>query len=200
MDTSLAIAQSKETLEKCSKITDNNSTNNIKTVKFETTMEGRMKSDNSIFDNQQNTNAFSSGMEHTSSVNKISPFTVRNKISEPSEKSSESSSGSPLVQGSKYTFYDDNGKKFTIDNADFEEEEKELIDIFNLNSTILHNNSNIESFRNRPYNEACHFYPISTTVSSDEDAVNSFQKKNIFRKMKSFFKKVRNGKRIGVSY
>ncbi|GFT97173.1 hypothetical protein TNCV_3858311 [Trichonephila clavipes] len=171
MDISLAIAQSEETTEKCSKITDIKSTDNIKTVEFETTMEGLMKSDNSIFDNRQNTNAFLSGMEHTSSLKKISPFTLQSKISEPSEKSPKSPSGSPLVQGSKYALYDDNGKKFIIDNADFEEEEKELMDIFNLNSRILPNNSNIELFRNRPYVEACHFYPISTTVSSEKEDV-----------------------------
>ncbi|GFY41974.1 hypothetical protein TNIN_313031 [Trichonephila inaurata madagascariensis] len=205
MDISLAIGQLEETTENCSEITDNKSTNNYKTVEFETAMVDRIKSDISILDNQQNTDAFSSGMENTSSLKKFSPFTLRNNISEPSKHSSRSSSETPLVQGTKYVLYDDNGKKFTIDNADFEVEEKELIDIFNSDSTILHNHTSNELFENRSYNEACHFYPISTNVSSeDEDiednTVNSSQKKNIFRKIESFFKKVRNGKRIGVSY
>ncbi|GFW50565.1 hypothetical protein TNCV_2888681 [Trichonephila clavipes] len=199
MDASLAIGQLKETTENCSEITDNKSTNNYKTVEFQTTTEGRIKSDISILDNQQNTDAFSNGMEDASSLKKFSPFILRNNISEPLEHSSQSSSETPLVQGTKYLFYDDNGKKFIIDNADFEVEEKELIDIFNSNSTTLHNNTNIELFENRSYNEDCHFYPIPMNVSSeDEDVegntVNSSQKKNILRKMKSFFKNVRNAK------
>ncbi|GFR13991.1 hypothetical protein TNCT_726781 [Trichonephila clavata] len=108
-------------------------------------------------------------MEETSSLKSLSPITLRSNISEPSGQSSESSSVVPLVQGSKYVFYDDNGKKFIIDNADFEEEEKELIDIFNLSSTSSHNNSKFEFFKNRSYNEACHFHPISTKASKEDE-------------------------------
>ncbi|GFY72279.1 hypothetical protein TNIN_483651 [Trichonephila inaurata madagascariensis] len=145
-------------------------------------------------------------MEETSSLKTFSPFTLRSNISEPSEQSSKISSVTPLVQGSKYIFYDDNGKKFIIDNVAFEEEEKELIDIFNLNSSFSQNNPNVKFFENRSYNEACHFYPIPTNVSKEDDEdveeniVDSSQKKNIFRKMKSFFKKAQTDKCIGVSY
>ncbi|GFU56696.1 hypothetical protein TNCV_1822271 [Trichonephila clavipes] len=157
-------------------------------------------------------------MEETSSLKTLSPFTLRSNFSEPSEQSSKSSSVTPLVQGSKYVFYDDNGKKFIIDNSAFEEEEKELIDIFNLNPSFSQNNPNFEFFENRPYNEDCHFYPISTNASKEdnevskenveyhtdeeveENTVDSSQKKNIFRKMKSLFKNARKDKCIGVSY
>ncbi|GFR04926.1 hypothetical protein TNCT_464401 [Trichonephila clavata] len=213
MDISLAIARLEESTEKCSGITDNISTNNYENVKSETTIEGQIKSSISILDNQINTDAFSSGMEETSSSKTFYPFSLQSNVSEPSEQSSKSSSVTPLVQGSKYIFYDDNGKKFIIDNADFEEEEQELIDIFNSNPTVSHNNP----LENLSYNEACHFYPISTNASKEdegaeenvyydteedvkENIVDSSQKKNIFRKMKSFFKKVRKDKRIGVSY
>ncbi|GFR11741.1 hypothetical protein TNCT_572701 [Trichonephila clavata] len=180
----------------------------------------------SILDNQNNTNAFSSEMEEISSLKTLSPLTLRSNISEPSEQSSESSCVTHLVQGSKYVFYDDNGEKFVIDNEDFEEEE-ELIDIFNSNTTFSHNNL----LENQSYNEASHFYPISTNASKEEDegakenvdyhtgedvkentidnptdedmkenSVDSSEKKNIFRKVKLFLRKVRKNKRFGVSY
>ncbi|GFQ75822.1 hypothetical protein TNCT_345501 [Trichonephila clavata] len=114
MDISLAIAQLQETTEKCSDITYKNSTNNYENVKFEITIESRIKSDISSFDYQNNTDAFSSGMEETSSLKTFSLFTLRSNTSEPSEQNSESSSVTPLFQGSKYVFYDDNGKKFII--------------------------------------------------------------------------------------
>ncbi|GFR13677.1 hypothetical protein TNCT_22531 [Trichonephila clavata] len=137
--------------------------------------EGRIKSDNSIIDKQKDIDAFLRGLEE---INSFSLFPLRSNISETSEQSSESSSVTPLVQGSKYVFYDDNGKKFIIDNADFEEEEKELIDIFNSNSTLLINNPNSEFFENRSYNDTCHFYPISTNAPSeniiDEDVNENF--------------------------
>ncbi|GFQ82458.1 hypothetical protein TNCT_341331 [Trichonephila clavata] len=231
MDISVAIAQLDETTEKCSEITDNKSTYNYENVKFETTIEGQIKSNILILDSQIYTDSFSSRMEETSSSKTFSPFTLRSNIFEPSEQSSESSSVTPLVQSSKYVFYDDNGKKFIIDNADFEEEDRELIDIFNLNPKFSHNNPNFDFLENRSYNETCHFYPISPNASKKEDegakekfyyhteeevkentidnntdkdvkenTANSFQNKNIFRKMKSFLKKVRKNKRIHVSY
>ncbi|GFY10976.1 hypothetical protein TNCV_1124971 [Trichonephila clavipes] len=66
-------------------------------------------------------------------------------------------------------FYDDIGKKFIVYNTEFEVEEKELIDIFNLHSTFSHSNPNFEFFEDRSYNEAYHFYPILTNASSKED-------------------------------
>ncbi|GFR28541.1 hypothetical protein TNCT_588641 [Trichonephila clavata] len=169
-----------------------------------------------------------------------------------------------LVKGTQYAFYDGNGKKFSIDNADFEVEEKELVDIFNSSSSPLSNTSNIERgsyneafhFKHIPadaspnihtdensnvpnsdfeeeqkklvdvsnsssvplynasniemgfYNKAFHFTlnptDSSTNNSTDkiarENAVDSFKKKNVFKKMKSFFKKIVTQKRHGFSY
>ncbi|GFW81256.1 hypothetical protein TNCV_376041 [Trichonephila clavipes] len=197
IDISLVIAQRKETTEKFSESTDNKSTDNYENVKFETTIETRFKSDTSSIDIQQSTYAISSEIEETNSSKKLSPFTLRNNVSDSSDQSSENSCVTPLVQGSKYLFYDDYGEKFIIDNAEFEEEENEQNDIFNSNSTFLHSNPNSEFLQNRSYNEACHFYPISTNASSgnhtDEDekenTVDSSQRKNIFRKMKSILLK-----------
>ncbi|GFQ99492.1 hypothetical protein TNCT_573461 [Trichonephila clavata] len=169
MDISLAIVQLEEATEKCFEITDNKSTNNYENVKFETATEGQINSDISILNNQINSDTFSSGMEETSSFKTFSPFTLRSNISEPSRQSSQSSSVTQLVQGSKYIFYDDNGRKFIIDNANFEEEDKELIDIFNSNPTFSHTNPNFEFFENRSYNEAYHFYPITTNASKEDE-------------------------------
>ncbi|GFR02023.1 hypothetical protein TNCT_169311 [Trichonephila clavata] len=168
MDISLAIALLEKSTEKCYEITDNNSSNNYETVKFEPTIECRIKPDILGFDSQNNT-AFSSGMEETSALKTFSTFTLRSNTSQPLEQSSDSSSVTPLVQGSKYVFYDDNGRKFIIDNADFEEEEQELIDIFNSNPIFSYNNPNFELFENLSYSKEYHFYPISTNSSSEED-------------------------------
>ncbi|GFT38627.1 hypothetical protein TNCV_4949221 [Trichonephila clavipes] len=59
-------------------------------------------------------------------------------ISELSEQISSNLSKSTFVESSKYAFYDDSGKQFIIDNVGFEEE-KELADVFNLNSASLSN-------------------------------------------------------------
>ncbi|GFQ71663.1 hypothetical protein TNCT_3341 [Trichonephila clavata] len=139
------------------------STNNYENFKLQSITEGQIKSDNSIIDKQKNIEAFLRGLE---TINYFSPFPLRSNISEPPKRSSQSPSTSPLVQSSKYLFYDNNGKKFIIDNADFEEE-KELINIFNSKSTLLHIKPNAEFFENRSYNDACHFYPISTNASSE---------------------------------
>ncbi|GFY48557.1 hypothetical protein TNIN_229261 [Trichonephila inaurata madagascariensis] len=108
-------------------------------------------------------------------LKKLSSFTLRSNSSEPSDQSSENSSVIPMIQNSKYLFYDYIEKKLIVDNADFEEEEKDLIDIFNSNSTFLHNNTNLNLFENGSYNEACHIYPISTNASlenhTDEERV-----------------------------
>ncbi|GFQ71551.1 hypothetical protein TNCT_483141, partial [Trichonephila clavata] len=273
-----------ETIKNCIEIANNISANNYENIEFETATGCEIESDHSILDYQQNITAISSEVKENRCLKKISPFTLRSTISEPLEPNSENSSATPVVQRSKYVFYVDNGKKFIIDNADFEEDAKELIDIFNSNSTLLHNKPNSEFFENRSYNDACHFHPISMNASSenhidedvnenivefqtdkevkeistdyhtdedekgntvdyhtneegkvihsnyhtdedkkeitsnchtdkdkkeeiadhhvDEDVkenVDSSQKKNIFRKMKSFFKKVQKDKRIGVS-
>ncbi|GFY42525.1 hypothetical protein TNIN_285321 [Trichonephila inaurata madagascariensis] len=139
--------------------------NNYKNVNLVATVEGRIKSDVSILENQKNTDAFSSRIEETRSLKTFSLFTLRSNIFKPLEQSSERSFVAPLVQGSKYVLYNDNGKNFIMDKADFEE----LIDIFNSKSTFSHRNPNFEFFENRSYNEACHFYPMSTNASKEED-------------------------------
>ncbi|GFY38094.1 hypothetical protein TNIN_398161 [Trichonephila inaurata madagascariensis] len=193
-------------------------------------------------------------MEETRYLKKISAFTQGNNNSGSSGQISALSSKTTLVKDSKYTFYDDNGEKFIIDNADFEEDDKELIDIFNASSTFLgpsneyfhfkpipthvlpdnptdendiipkadfeeeenvsidilnlnlaflSNNSNFEMGF---YNEAFHFTPTDaspvnhTDENGKENIVASSQKKNVFKKMKCFFKKVAKDKCTGFSY
>ncbi|GFU44395.1 hypothetical protein TNCV_1505331 [Trichonephila clavipes] len=115
-----------------------------------------------------NTNAFSSGIDDTKSF-KFSPFTQRNNIPGVMENTSAHFAETPLAKYSKYEFCDDNGGKLIIDNAEFEEEEKELMDIFYSNSEILPSNP----FYDRgSYNENFHFIPIPDTPDNhtDEDA------------------------------
>ncbi|GFT94871.1 hypothetical protein TNCV_1471801 [Trichonephila clavipes] len=116
-----------------------------------------------------NTNAFSSGIDDTKSFKKFSPFTQRNNIPGVMEQTSAHFAETPLAKYSKYEFCDDNGGKFIIDNAEFEEEEKELMDIFYSNSEILPSNP----FYDRgSYNENYHFIPIPDTSDNptNEDA------------------------------
>ncbi|GFR21505.1 hypothetical protein TNCT_478491 [Trichonephila clavata] len=151
-------------LEECPEIPDNQFSQNYLDDEFEITREVQLKSDDSIINNYQNTDTISSGMD-TRSLKKFSPFTQRSNISGSSEHISTLSSETTLVKGIKYTFYDDNGEKFIIDNTDFDEEEEELIDIFKSNSTFVPNNSHFEMLS---YNENFHFFPIQTDVSSDD--------------------------------
>ncbi|GFU26363.1 hypothetical protein TNCV_199491 [Trichonephila clavipes] len=85
-----------------------------------------------------------------------------------------------LVEGITYTFYVVNVKKLIIDKADFEQEEKELVVIFNSKLAFSSNNSNFEmGYRN----QAFHFTPIPTGASldNDTDENDSSQEKNVFR-------------------
>ncbi|GFY38888.1 hypothetical protein TNIN_136761 [Trichonephila inaurata madagascariensis] len=132
---SLAIAPLDETLERCPEITDTKLSLSFKDGEFETRKEAQIKPDDSVTNNTENTDAISTLSSETT-----------------------------LVKGTKYTFYDAHGETFFIDNADFEEEEEEMIDIFNLNSAFVYNNSNFEM---GSYNEKFHFFPIQTDVSSN---------------------------------
>ncbi|GFX76966.1 hypothetical protein TNCV_2258291 [Trichonephila clavipes] len=87
-------------------------------------------SENSI---HEGTNAFASEMDKIKSLKELSPFTQQSSISEPTEQFVAHATETKLAKHSNYEFYDDNGEKFVFDNAEFEEEEKELIDIFNSN-------------------------------------------------------------------
>ncbi|GFY66178.1 hypothetical protein TNIN_269281 [Trichonephila inaurata madagascariensis] len=111
-------------------------------------------------------------MDKTRYLKKLSPFTQRSYISETSGQISTLSFETTLIKGTKYTFLDDNGKEFVIDNADFEKEKKELIYIFNSNPIFLSNNSNFEM---RSYNETFYFIPIPT----DASPYNSIDENNI---------------------
>ncbi|GFY56631.1 hypothetical protein TNIN_141851 [Trichonephila inaurata madagascariensis] len=80
-----------------------------------------------------------------------------------------------LAQSTKYTFYDDNEGEIIIDNANFEEEEEELINIFHSSSNSLPNTPNIEV---ESYDESIHFKPIPQNVST----ANSTEEINIIYK------------------
>ncbi|GFQ73358.1 hypothetical protein TNCT_389461 [Trichonephila clavata] len=92
-------------------------------------------------------------MDETS-LEKFSPFAQRCNISKTSEQVYMLISATSLVESSKYTFYDDNGKTFYLDNGDFEEEKKDMINIFNLGSAPWSDTSNTEM---GSCNEAFHF-------------------------------------------
>ncbi|GFV23655.1 hypothetical protein TNCV_5108411 [Trichonephila clavipes] len=100
----------KKQLKSVLKLLIRNGPKNYENAKFKITIEGRIKPDSSTLHNQNKTDASSSGMEETSSLKTFFLFTLRSNISEPSEQSSESSSVTSLVQGTKYEFHDDNGE------------------------------------------------------------------------------------------
>ncbi|GFW30028.1 hypothetical protein TNCV_1593461 [Trichonephila clavipes] len=162
MNLYLAIPQLKEKHENFPGIADKLS-RNYEDVEFEITREVQIKSDDSITFNNQNTNALSTGMDKTRSLKKISPLTQRSNISGTSEQISALSAKTTLVKRTKYTFYGENGGNSSfIYNTDFEEEEKELIDIFHSSSEALSNTSNIKT---GSYNKAFPFKLIPTDAS-----------------------------------
>ncbi|GFR17017.1 hypothetical protein TNCT_610191 [Trichonephila clavata] len=171
MDLPLAITQLELKLKNFPGIADNYLLQSFKDDEFEITTE-----DVSIINNNQNTETFSTGMNETRSSKKFSPVTQRSNTSASSEQISTPSSETTLVKGTEYTFYDDNGNKFIIDNADFEEEEEELTEIFNPNSALVSNypNSKIDS-----YNESFHFIPIPMGASSDNCTDEDDDKENV---------------------
>ncbi|GFQ87516.1 hypothetical protein TNCT_305981 [Trichonephila clavata] len=86
------------------------------------------------------TDAFSRGMDKARFLKKIPSLYPTKQTYAPSTEIA-------LSDYSKYEFYDNNGEKFIIDKAEFEEEEKKLIDIFCSNSEILPNLSQNKIFR-----------------------------------------------------
>ncbi|GFS36121.1 hypothetical protein TNIN_163801 [Trichonephila inaurata madagascariensis] len=160
MNNSLEITKPKEKVEMSAEIADNKIIQNYDDNEIDKTKEDSIMPDVSPINIYDDTDTFSSGMNKTRAFKKFSPVNQRNNISEPMEQTSANFIETPLAKYSKYIFYDGNEEKFIIDNAEFEEEEKELIDIFNLNSKILPSNP----FYNRgSYNEKNHFIPISDT-------------------------------------
>ncbi|GFY73719.1 hypothetical protein TNIN_233091 [Trichonephila inaurata madagascariensis] len=105
MHLSLAITQLKQNLENCPETADKEPSINYEDVEPpEITRVDQIKSDASINNHHHDLDAFLTGFEN---------------ISETSEQISAFSSELTLDECTKYTFYDDNGKKFFIDNADF---------------------------------------------------------------------------------
>ncbi|GFT94985.1 hypothetical protein TNCV_1472731 [Trichonephila clavipes] len=163
---SLAITEPKEKVEMSSEIAGDKTIQNYDDSEIDKTKEDQIMPDISPINIYEDTDAFSSGMNKTSSFKKFSPFNQRNNISEPMKQTSANFIEAPLTKYSKYIFYDGNEEKFIIDNAEFEEEEKELIDIFNSNSKILPSNP----FYDRgSYNDKYHFIPISDTPDNYTD-------------------------------
>ncbi|GFQ65582.1 hypothetical protein TNCT_638061 [Trichonephila clavata] len=126
-------------------------------------------SDFSVISIHEDTDVFSNGMDYARSLKKFSRFTQRN-ISGVMEQTSAHSTETPLAKYSKYMFYDDNREQFIIHNAEFEEEEKEIIDIFNSHSEILPSNP---FYERGSFNENYHFFPIPFDATpcnpADED-------------------------------
>ncbi|GFQ66726.1 hypothetical protein TNCT_576421 [Trichonephila clavata] len=137
---SLANTQPKEKVELSVEIAENKTIQNYNDDEIDTTKEDAIVSDVSDISIPEDTDAFSSGMDKTRSIKKFTPFTQRSNISGQTEQTSVNFTETPLSKYSKYEFYDDNGDKFIIDNAEFQKEEKELIDIFNSNLEILPSN------------------------------------------------------------
>ncbi|GFR07226.1 hypothetical protein TNCT_572741 [Trichonephila clavata] len=171
MNLPLAGTQLELNLENFPEIDDNHLFQNFKDDEFEITREA-----DSIIYNNQNTETFSTGMNEARSSKNFSPVTQRSNTSASSEQISTPSSETTLVKGTEYTFYDDNGNKFIIDNADFEEEEEELTDIFNPNSALV---SNYLNFKIDSYNERFHFIPIPMGASSDNCTDEDDDKENV---------------------
>ncbi|GFR04762.1 hypothetical protein TNCT_193511 [Trichonephila clavata] len=174
---SLASTQQKEKAELSVEIAENKTIQNYNNDEIDTTKEDRMVSDVSDISIPEDTDAFSSGMDKTRSIKKFTPFTQPSNISGLTEQTSVNFTETPLSKYSKYEFYDDNGDKFIIDNAEFQKEEKELIDIFNSNLEILPGNPFYEK---GSYNENYHFIPIpdSPDNPSDEDVEENYMLNN----------------------
>ncbi|GFQ76017.1 hypothetical protein TNCT_427141 [Trichonephila clavata] len=176
MNISHANTQPEEKFEIIAEIADNESIQTYEDNEINTTKEEENMSGISAISIHENMEAFSSGMDKTKSFKKFSRFTQRSIISGPTEQTSAHSTETTLAKYSKYVFYDDNGEKFIINNAEFEEEEKELTDIFNSNSEILPNNP---FYERGSYNENYHFLPIPLNASPDNYTGEDFQENNM---------------------
>ncbi|GFR10899.1 hypothetical protein TNCT_482861 [Trichonephila clavata] len=159
-----ANTQQEEKIEMRAEIADKTSIKNYEDNEINTTKEERNMSDFSAISIHEDMDTFSSGMEKTKSFKKFSSFTQRRNISGTTEQTSAHSIEITLAKYSKYVFYADYEEKFTIDNVEFEEEEKELTDIFNSNSEILPTNP---FYERAFYSEKYHFLPIPLNASQD---------------------------------
>ncbi|GFR20727.1 hypothetical protein TNCT_494311 [Trichonephila clavata] len=168
MNNSLAITEPEEKIELSAEIVDKKLIKNYEDSEINSTKEEIM-SDISVISIHEDTGAFSNGRDNARSFKKFSRFTQQN-ISGVMEQTSAHSPETPLAKYSKYVFYDDNGEQCIIDNAEFEEEEKEIIDIFNSHSEILPSKP---FYERGSLNENYNLFPISFDVSpcnpADED-------------------------------
>ncbi|GFY67286.1 hypothetical protein TNIN_382011 [Trichonephila inaurata madagascariensis] len=173
---SLANTQLDEKIEISLEITVNKSIQNYEDTEIGTTKEYKIISDISAISIQEDMDAFSSGIDKRMSFKESSPFSQRSNISASIEQTSAYATETPLAKYSECEFYDDNEKKFIINNAEFEEEEKELIDIINSNSEILPSNP----FHARgSYDENYHFFPISLDTSPDNSTDEDMKENNM---------------------
>ncbi|GFQ87931.1 hypothetical protein TNCT_84551 [Trichonephila clavata] len=177
MNNSVVITNPEEKIEISADISDNKSILD-EVNEIDATKKDEKISDISTISIYESTNALSSGIDKTRSIKKFTPFTMDN-ISGPTEQTSAHSTEitHTLAKFSKYVFSDDKGDEFIIDNAEFEVEEKELIDIFNSNSEILPSNP---FYERGSYNENYHFIPIpdSPDNPSDEDVEENYMLNN----------------------
>ncbi|GFR23961.1 hypothetical protein TNCT_321881 [Trichonephila clavata] len=202
INNSVAIPQLEEKVEKCSGIDDNKLTENFKDIIF-----GNTRIASSI--NNVDENDIIDKADFEEEEEELNDIINSNSITSSNSPNSEIISYSHdfpfkriLVDASPVKSTDEND---IIVNDDFEVEDKELNDIFNSNSASPSNNPNFETGY---FNEAFHFTPTPTVtsldISTDENVnlmcVDSSQRKNVFKKMKSFFKKVVTHKRNDFSY
>ncbi|GFY74466.1 hypothetical protein TNIN_380221 [Trichonephila inaurata madagascariensis] len=98
------------------------------------------------------------------SLKKISPFTNEATFQDHRSKFQPFPMKQLWLKAPNIHFMMTMGGKFILYNTDFEEGEKELIDIFNSSSESLSNTSNIKT---GSYNKAFPFKPIPTDASPD---------------------------------
>ncbi|GFQ94280.1 hypothetical protein TNCT_140341 [Trichonephila clavata] len=138
-------------------------------------IKDEMISDISVIRFHEDTDAFSNGMDNSRSFKKFSRFTQQ-IISGVMEQTSAHSTETQLAKYSKYVFYDDNKDQFIIDKAEFEEEAKEIIDIFNSNAEILPSNP---FYERGSFNENYDFFPIPFDAAPCNPAVEDMKENNM---------------------
>ncbi|GFQ71409.1 hypothetical protein TNCT_410131, partial [Trichonephila clavata] len=173
MNNSLAITEPEEKIELSAEIAAKKLIENYEDGEIDSNKDEIM-SDTSVLTVHENMKAFSNGMDNVRSFKKFSRFTQQN-ISGVMEQTPAHSTETPFAKYSKYVFSDDNGEQFIIDNAEFEEEEKEIVDIFNSNSEILPSNPFYEK---GSFNENYHFFPIRFDASPCNSADEEVQDNN----------------------
>ncbi|GFT68901.1 hypothetical protein NPIL_631431 [Nephila pilipes] len=167
-----AITLMEERVEKCAEI-KNNIIENKEKANFERAVKDHMESNASVLIHHQKKDAIWSS--NTSAFKKFSPSTQRKAILHPARHTFENSQNT-LSKLSKYKFSARRGKSFTIDNSVFENEDIELIEIFEKH-------------------KARHFVPIpakATPMAAEDTEHNECEfshkkKKTFIRKMKNIF-------------